>query len=769
MMNLGLLFLKRSDKQTWFRYIVMIVAIMLSMAMLLSSVAIGNATTNQMDRANWRVNILYNHNHAASAEHLNPEREQTLLSLNETDYSFNNKKASIKELGIRQISPNSPLIPGTSRQPAANEIFVSKSLMELINSEPILKERYSNYQISLGVPDELLSSPDEKMLFYQLPDEKITVSELNHNKRTATFGNSDLNDFKANPETMREKVVTAFMLICGLGVCFPMLTLLISAMRIGMVQREKRYAALSLIGTSKKQVNQIILMEALSSTALGVVFGLGLYQLLRISVLANLHLDGSRFFLSDISVSAQNILLIIALIFAITIFVNFLALRKVKSSPLGVAKIQKLPKRPSFLRLLPATATIFATWQFNQLGSSWFLNNAGTAMIYLAAIFLSSMVSLLIIGPYFTYLFAKIFSKFSRGMIGTLVSKRLKIFAKTIFASVSGVVLALFVGSFLFTTISSVEHTFSNRYANNQKFFDLNRAVYKSEVIEIIGEDAAINRILDDASKHQKLSNMISEKITKKLIPNAVPYSEHQWSFTTGELYTCAELEKFTIAVCDQTHQPTDQVVLIKDYEKNNYRIIPFDQISDQTVREDSTLVRFKTSANAELGREYLRNLAYEITRKTNLEVYIYRPTATVLDALSSVSGLLSLVEMGTVLTIIVAGLSVTVSAIGGIFERKKSFSNLKLLGISNRQLFLVVLFEAIIPMVLSSALAVICGILSAKYLALITGGGQILFALPNANYLILVLSSLVGSIFLIFCTLPVLKQVTSVEQNRTE
>lgn len=182
-----------------------------------------------------------------------------------------------------------------------------------------------------------------------------------------------------------------------------------------------------------------------------------------------------------------------------------------------------------------------------------------------------------------------------------------------------------------------------------------------------------------------------------------------------------------------------------------------------------SILFRFNSGAEADVGREYLRNIAYELTRNFNLDLYVYQPATTIFDALEMISGLMSLIKLGTVMTILIAGLSVIISALGGIFERKKSFSNLKLLGIEDRDLFLVVLVESAIPMILASVFAVICGILVAKYLALITANGEILFALPHWSYLGFVTGALVLSVLLIFCTLPILRQVTSLEQNRTE
>lgn len=771
-MNLGLLFLKRSDKQAWLRYAVMVIAIMLSMAALLSSIAVGNAMLKQDNRTGWRHQVIYKYSKdlASTPESLNPKNRQTLLKLDSTGFRAQSKNIIIEELGIRKISANSPLVPGLSRQPDLNEIFVSPALMELINTQPLLKERYTKYKISLGVPDNILASPDSKMLIYQMSNSKISNLKTENRDKTIAFGTKDLANFSTPPDTKRQRITNTFMLACGLGVCFPMLTLLISALRIGMVQREKRYAALSLIGASKKQVNQIILSEALVSTAFGIVLGIGLYELTRITVLANLRLADSRFFLNDITVAWQWYIYLILLVFFITILVNFVALNKVKSSPLGVVRVQKMPKRPSVLRLLPAVGAILATWKLNQLGTEWYMSNTGTSVYYLIGAFLLSMTSLVIAGPYLTFVFARIFSFFSRSMVGTIASKRLKTFSKTIFSSVSGVVLALFVGSFLFTTIASLEHTFSNKYHNAERFLSLDQGLYKNNVVEVGGREEDRQVLLTKIAEHDKLPQLISGQVAKKTVSATVPREQNNAKKPrSGELYTCAELKQFTIATCDKNAVDGDQVLLTRDYEQNNYKIRPYKLLADTQIMSSSILFRFNSGAEADVGREYLRNIAYELTRNFNLDLYVYQPATTIFDALEMISGLMSLIKLGTVMTILIAGLSVIISALGGIFERKKSFSNLKLLGIEDRDLFLVVLVESAIPMILASVFAVICGILVAKYLALITANGEILFALPHWSYLGFVTGALVLSVLLIFCTLPILRQVTSLEQNRTE
>ena len=56
-MKLGLLFLKRTDKQGWFRNVVIVFAITLATATLLSAMALGNGFNKGFDRSHWFSNL----------------------------------------------------------------------------------------------------------------------------------------------------------------------------------------------------------------------------------------------------------------------------------------------------------------------------------------------------------------------------------------------------------------------------------------------------------------------------------------------------------------------------------------------------------------------------------------------------------------------------------------------------------------------------------------------------------------------------------------
>lgn len=56
-MNLGWLFLKRTDKQGWFRNVVIVFAITLATATLLSAMGLGNGFNKSFDRSYWFSNL----------------------------------------------------------------------------------------------------------------------------------------------------------------------------------------------------------------------------------------------------------------------------------------------------------------------------------------------------------------------------------------------------------------------------------------------------------------------------------------------------------------------------------------------------------------------------------------------------------------------------------------------------------------------------------------------------------------------------------------
>lgn len=771
-MSLGLLFLKRTDRQGWFRYIVMIIAVALSAAALMASLAFGAGVAGQNRRGIWVGQIAYNmqdfgvENLSADQSKL---KNKTLMSFRSTYFNGESgKKNLISELGLKQMGPKSPKMPEISKMPKRNELLVSKAMMELMEKEPALRRRYQKYDVKLGIPDSLLSSPDTKMVAYEIPEGWFHKYEAGNKLRdgVVAFGKKDLPKFTAPSETRSTMITETFMLVFGLGLCFPMMVLLIIATRIGMVQREQRYAALSLIGASKRQVNRIILAESLLSTGIGIIIGSGLYLVLKIWLLANLRFGGNRLFLEDMELSLGAYGGVVGLILLIVILVNLVALRKVKSSPLGVVKTQKMPKRPKIWSLAPLAVAAFSTYKLNQMGGAWFFKNSDMGMLWFAGTFLLTMASLLFAGGYLTYVVSRLISRVSRGAPGMMVSKRMRIFAKTIFSSVSGVVLALYVSSFFMTTLASVEKTFTAQYKEEQVMIDLQGMLRNERTVEVdLSSPESKQIFMREVEKNPELRKLLKGQYEKKFLI----YKTQEKAGTSGELYTCKDLKQLTKLSCPAEFSEDEKVTVSADYAENKHIINKVASEAKFEVADNGVLFVFEDREKAEQGRELLRDTATMIARETGIAFTVSNPTETIWDLFTRIAGLIQVVLLGTTVTIIIAGFSVTVAAIGGVFERKRSFSNLRLSGVEVRQLGLVVILEMIIPMLLSAVVAVVAGMLTSKYLAAVTVGVKFVFATPHMEYLGMVAGALLGAIVIMVATLPILKQVTDLDQNRTE
>jgi hypothetical protein len=127
------------------------------------------------------------------------------------------------------------------------------------------------------------------------------------------------------------------------------------------------------------------------------------------------------------------------------------------------------------------------------------------------------------------------------------------------------------------------------------------------------------------------------------------------------------------------------------------------------------------------------------------------------------------LIDIAVALTLIVAGCSLAVAAGGGVVERKRPFTLLRLSGTPLGTLSRVVLLEAVAPLV--AAIIIAGGIaygMSVLTVARIGPAGSPTPVLDHAYYLIMGLG-LVGALAVLLSTMPVLSRVSSPDNVRFE
>jgi hypothetical protein len=117
--------------------------------------------------------------------------------------------------------------------------------------------------------------------------------------------------------------------------------------------------------------------------------------------------------------------------------------------------------------------------------------------------------------------------------------------------------------------------------------------------------------------------------------------------------------------------------------------------------------------------------------------------------------------------SLVIAGCSLAVSAAGGLTDRKRPFSLLRLTGVQLGVLHRVVALETAVPLVLIAAVSAGTGLVAAE-LFLKSELGETLRP-PDAGYYVVVLAGLVISLGVIASTLPLLKRITGPEAARNE
>jgi predicted lysophospholipase L1 biosynthesis ABC-type transport system permease subunit len=114
-----------------------------------------------------------------------------------------------------------------------------------------------------------------------------------------------------------------------------------------------------------------------------------------------------------------------------------------------------------------------------------------------------------------------------------------------------------------------------------------------------------------------------------------------------------------------------------------------------------------------------------------------------------------------------IAGCSLAVNVAGGLAERRRPFSLLRLAGAPLAMLRRVVLLEAAAPLLLAAVVAAGVGLLAAQLFL----RAQLSETLrpPGAQYYLLIAVGLVASLAVIASTLPLLSRVTGPEAARNE
>ena len=347
---------------------------------------------------------------------------------------------TVGRIDVAPTGPNSPIPPGLSRLPGPGEFYASPALTRLLATEPAdqLAARYPGHQVGVIGP-AALPGPDSLIIVIgRTPAEMSASKDATQIRAIETIAPSDCGTCFIG---VRASGIDLILGVVAGGLLFPLLIFIGSATRLSATRRERRFAAMRLVGATPRQVSLIATVESALSAVAGAAFGFGLFYAAR-PLLARVNFTGTPFYPGDIALNWIDAVAVAVGIPIAAAIAARLALRRVRVSPLGVTR-QVTPLPPRVWRLIPLTVGL------GEL--AWFIGrrpegSMNQVYAYLSG-FLVMTAGLVIAGPWLTMVGARLMARVTNRLATLIAARRLADNPKAGFRAVSGLILALFVGT----------------------------------------------------------------------------------------------------------------------------------------------------------------------------------------------------------------------------------------------------------------------------------------------------------------------------------
>lgn len=194
--------------------------------------------------------------------------------------------------------------------------------------------------------------------------------------------------------------------VVALAMLAPVLIFIATATRLSAARREQRFAAIRLVGATRRQISLIAAVESTVAAVAGMAAGFGIFALLRHPV-AGIPFLGQPFFPAALSLSRADIRAVAIGVPAAAVVAARLALRRVHISPLGVTR-RAAPKPPRAWRVLPLLAGLAELGYFVIRGGQESVSEETEVML---SGFLLIIAGLVIAGPWLTMAAARIMAR----------------------------------------------------------------------------------------------------------------------------------------------------------------------------------------------------------------------------------------------------------------------------------------------------------------------------------------------------------------------
>nr|WP_256863277.1 FtsX-like permease family protein [Microbispora sp. GKU 823] len=430
MIRLGLRLSLSSGREAAARLALIVAGVAAGVAVLLATLSLFNAFQATGGRACWECT----NGSAPSGWALDATADGALWNYHEDFYGGR----TIKRLDAAALGARAPVVPGLSRMPGPGQYYASPALAALLDSAPPeeLAARFPGTRAGL-IGDAALSGPDELVVVVgRTPDQVAAMP-----------GARQVDTVSTMPAVDESADVYRFGFgLAAVGLIVPLLVLVGTATRLAAARRETRFAAIRLVGATTRQVNVLAAVDAALGALTGTLAGFAIFQLVRPAV-TGVRITGARFFPDLVAPHLWQYAAVLGGVPVVAACAALWSLRRVRISPLGVAR-KTAASPPRAWRVIPLLAGL------GMFLGPVYRNGKPDDLLAFVALALV-MAGLMLAGPWLTMVAARLAARLTRGGATLLAARRLAADPKTAFRSVSGLVLAVFIG----TTIAALVPT----------------------------------------------------------------------------------------------------------------------------------------------------------------------------------------------------------------------------------------------------------------------------------------------------------------------
>ncbi|MGW1269958.1 FtsX-like permease family protein [Streptomyces sp. NPDC002491] len=334
-LGLGVRFAFSGGREGWIRAVLTAVGVGLGVAVLLLTTAVPNVISVRHEREEARLDWAF--------VDPPPAKGDDTLVIAQVDTTFRDK--DVRGRLVEPEGPRAPLPPGVSRFPAKGDMVVSPALKKLLAADgsALLRERLPYHVVGTIGESGLVGS--QELAYYAGGSELAAHVDGYGASRLKTFGNPHRTAEEADP------VLILLILVVIVVLLMPVAVFIAAAVRFGGERRDRRLAALRLIGSDGGMTRRIAAGEAMAGALLGLVLGTVFFLIGR-QVAGAVEVMGVSVWPSYLDPSPALAALVALAVPSAAVLVTLFALRGVVIEPLGVVRSAKPSRRRLWWRLL---------------------------------------------------------------------------------------------------------------------------------------------------------------------------------------------------------------------------------------------------------------------------------------------------------------------------------------------------------------------------------------------------------------------------------